>query len=216
MWRKVGCIPSGSGGKVTPKWEYFSACSFLKPVNDVFNEGSFQHLCETSTEQLSQVVFEGSLEDLLQDQNSRISPAPGPSSNSNDYSRSSNIPLASSPMDMNTQEPLEDIVTPEPPAGDPPLSRLTPVKKVRKTGKQLEPFKQQVSTHLGTFVEAFTSSKSKEKIPKPVFIAETLNSFLTNIPINRQKYEAEINAKVRKIIWETQEKISNELETQGN
>lgn len=73
---------------MTPKWEYFSARSFLKPMNEGKSEASFTLNTESSTEQLSQVIFEGSLEDLLQDENSRISLAPGSSSNSIVSSRS--------------------------------------------------------------------------------------------------------------------------------
>lgn len=109
------------------------------------------------------------------------------------------------------------MITPEPQAGDSQdTSSPTPTKKARKTGKQLEPFEQLMSAHLGSFVQAYTSSKSKEKMPKPTFIADALNSFIVGIPINRQKYEAEINAKVLKIMLETQEKINSDLETQGN
>ncbi|KAK4325315.1 hypothetical protein Pmani_004096 [Petrolisthes manimaculis] len=192
MWRKVTCTPSGTGGNVTPKWEYFSACSFLKPMNDGNNEASFQ----LPSEPLSEVVFEGSVEDLLEDQGQKLELSPIPWSNSN--SITSNVPTSSSPIDMNT---------PEPPAQDIQDISSTcspPAKKVRKTEKQIDPF------------AAYSSRKSGQKNPKPVFIADTLNSFINNIPINRQKHETEINALVLKIILDTQQKINNELETQGN
>ncbi|KAK4308087.1 hypothetical protein Pmani_020200 [Petrolisthes manimaculis] len=204
MWRKVTCTPSGTGGNVTPKWEYFSACSFLKPMNDGNNEASFQ----LPSEPLSEVVFEGSVEDLLEDQGQKLELSPIPWSNSN--SITSNVPTSSSPIDM---------ITPEPPAQDIQDISATcspPAKKVQKTEKQLDPFEKQLSTHLGSIVAAYSSRKSGQKDPKPVFIADTLNSFINNIPINRQKHETEINAQVLKIILDTQQKINNELETQGN
>ncbi|KAK4327415.1 hypothetical protein Pmani_002080 [Petrolisthes manimaculis] len=203
IWRKVTCTPSGTGGNVTPKWEYFSACSFLKPMKDGNSEASFQ----LPREPLSEVVFEGSVED--QGQNTKLSPIPWSNSSSNN-SITSNVSTSSSPIDM---------ITPEPPAQDiedTSSTCSTPAKKVRKIEKQLDPFEKQLCTHLGSIVAAYSSGKSRRKVPKPVFIAETLNSFINNIPINRQKHEAEINAQVLKIILDTQQKINNELETQGN
>ncbi|KAK4309872.1 hypothetical protein Pmani_018518 [Petrolisthes manimaculis] len=49
MWRKVTCTPSGSCGNVTPKWEYFSAYSFLKPMNDGNSEARHDYPRATGT-----------------------------------------------------------------------------------------------------------------------------------------------------------------------
>ncbi|KAG0721640.1 hypothetical protein GWK47_046073 [Chionoecetes opilio] len=59
--RKVEKTPSGSGGTVTPKWEYFEACTFLTPVY------SKVQLVDNVQPQpdLAEVIYEGTLEDLM-------------------------------------------------------------------------------------------------------------------------------------------------------
>ncbi|KAK3877920.1 hypothetical protein Pcinc_017388 [Petrolisthes cinctipes] len=62
--RKIGKTANGSGGKVTPKWEFFQACSYFMPVNSSMKTvSSFQCLLDTENEE---IIYEGSLEDLLE------------------------------------------------------------------------------------------------------------------------------------------------------
>ncbi|KAG0710855.1 hypothetical protein GWK47_021935 [Chionoecetes opilio] len=59
--RKVEKTPSGSGGTVTPKWEYFEACTFLTPVySKVQTVDNVQPQPD-----LAEVIYEGTLEDLM-------------------------------------------------------------------------------------------------------------------------------------------------------
>ncbi|KAG0727724.1 hypothetical protein GWK47_034061 [Chionoecetes opilio] len=61
LLRKLEKTPSGSGGKVTPKWEYFEACSFLTPVySNTTSASSVQPTSNTS-----EIIYEGTAEDLL-------------------------------------------------------------------------------------------------------------------------------------------------------
>ncbi|KAG0713797.1 hypothetical protein GWK47_015388 [Chionoecetes opilio] len=62
LLRKLEKTPSGSGGKVTPKWEYFEACSFLTPVySNTTSASSVQPTSNTSEK-----IYEGTSPRLLE------------------------------------------------------------------------------------------------------------------------------------------------------
>lgn len=57
--RKIEATPSGSGGKLTPKWEYFQACSFLRPCYSTLSsipsfELKLDEVCEGSPKELQE------------------------------------------------------------------------------------------------------------------------------------------------------------------
>ncbi|KAK3875202.1 hypothetical protein Pcinc_019901 [Petrolisthes cinctipes] len=80
QWRKINCTPSGSQGLVTPKWEFFSACSFLQVPCDSKGEPSFELSSAPAPE--PEVVYEGSIENLMGDEVLHISSSPQPGSSS--------------------------------------------------------------------------------------------------------------------------------------
>ncbi|KAK3886480.1 hypothetical protein Pcinc_009351 [Petrolisthes cinctipes] len=79
-WRKINCTPSGSQGLVTPKWEFFSACSFLQVPCDSKGEPSFELSSAPAPE--PEVVYGSSIEKLMGDEVLYISSSPQPGSSS--------------------------------------------------------------------------------------------------------------------------------------
>ena len=169
--RKIRNTPSVSGGNPEPKWEYFKACSFLLPIYDNTS-------CESSLELQPQeeVVYEGTLEDLVQED---FSPLYSP------------VEIFTSPADTpctsGSQNPLPQPVVDKPTGSSTPATSVASRGKKRKmedscdtSGKIL-----QVLDTVNNTMNAFVQRKREEEneTVKYDWILSNVRSFLNTFPI---------------------------------
>ncbi|KAK4301526.1 hypothetical protein Pmani_026304 [Petrolisthes manimaculis] len=211
LLRTIDKIPSGSGGQTTPKWEFFGACAFLRPVYATSqSEPSFVIPTES--------VFEGNKEDLEfmctplpQDDDDDtlpyVNPSPTPSS-ANSPSPTPN-PLTFKPSASASSSSLSA------PACIPSPSSSMSSPSPRRKQMKIDEFSQ-VQTQLVdsiTTMKDVLKEKRKEKAAntEETFAMTTVKGVMAAIPDSHYHLRVEFNSKLLDLVSETYKKKFNAI-----
>ncbi|KAK4313808.1 hypothetical protein Pmani_014870 [Petrolisthes manimaculis] len=215
LLRTIEKIPSGSGGQTTPKWEFFGACAFLRPVYATSqSEPSFVIPTES--------VFEGNKEDLEfmctplpQDDDDDtlpyVNPSPTPSS-ANSPSPTPN-PLTFRPSASASSSSLSAPACIPSPSSS--MSSHCPSPSPRRKKMKIDEFSQ-VQTLL---VDSITTMKDvlKEKRmekaanTEETFAMTTVKGVMAAIPDSHYHLRVEFNSKLLDLVSETYKKYFNDI-----
>lgn len=178
--RKIEKTPSGSGGKVTPKWEYFQACSFLTPVyTNMESSSSFELPADDGD-----VVYEGSLENLLEN---------GMQTVQHPLSMELSSPSSRTPSPLST-----GTSTPEPTVTE--ILGKSKKRKADKTDNEV------VKKSMLDTLSAVKSQVAKDDD----FVTTCVRSLMAYIPASQTKVKEKFTEKVMKLITETTAEIHRE------
>ncbi|KAG0711266.1 hypothetical protein GWK47_020992 [Chionoecetes opilio] len=235
--RKVEKTPSGSGGTVTPKWEYFEACTFLTPVySKVQTVDNVQPQPD-----LAEVIYEGTLEDLMDASEKEDKPFIGHilSSSLAITPAASQIASPQNTTKWTAQEALQEveqtitcasspIVTlhPTPSSNSceasntatkpsvPAIPTWTP-KHQRKTAKTKDEMTHE--TLLETLKCVQSMMNAQEKRPAEVvqdIATQSLMSFMKYVPDTHKHIKMECTEKIMSVVTECLKKYHSETQNQ--
>lgn len=211
--RKVLTTPSGSGGKVTPRWEYFQACSFLMPV--------YSNLATASSCQLQsddgEVVYDGSLEDLLEGDVIHTLPCQNKrGSSTSSCSTSSPLPSPSPSPSTGSLEPPSDIDRLLVPSSDieklpvPNQCKGTPhISKKRKISNNTDPVRDSLIDTLHIVQSKFQKEDAYVTTCVRGFMQYSPNSS-PKVKERCTKVKERFTEKVLQLITETMKEIHSE------
>ncbi|KAK4318383.1 hypothetical protein Pmani_010620 [Petrolisthes manimaculis] len=193
--RKILKMPTGSGGNVTPKWEYFQACSFLMPVYcNLETMPSFQLADD--------VVYDGSLEDLLEGDGIEALQSSSTSQFATPFRCTSTPQPTESTTTLSTSEPpsdTENLPIPSCSKGPPQGSRK------RKLSN--------ADTVRDTLLDTLHTVKSRVQ-KQDDFVTTSVRGFMQYIPESCTKIKQSFTEQVLKLIHEKTIEIHRETANQ--
>lgn len=230
LLRAIERTPSGSGGKAPPKWEFFSACSFLRPVYATSqSEPSFVIPTES--------VFQGSQEDLefmctplpqAEDSLPNLRRSPSPSPNPFTVEELSSQPVCSPTTSISSLSVSASVPSPSSslsaPASVPPPSSSAPAsvpspspspspraKKPRKDNAFMQA-QAQLCESVSTMQDVL-KRKQMERIPnnEEILAMNTVKGVMAAIPDSHHHLRVEFNAKLLDLAAETYKRYYNDV-----